>query len=207
MKENQVYNALLAQEVIKNLDARNIEGYYFETMQEAMREISEMVPTGSVISCGGSATLQEIDLRNVLKNEDYVFLDPNDVTGGAAKDDIAHRALASDYYFMSANAIARTGELVNIDGYGNRTAALIFGPKNVIVIAGMNKVEMTLESAVQRAETVAAPKTLLIFKKDYATYDDLRKAAEAGQGQLVITKRAAIKGRIKVMLVGEDLGY
>ena len=96
---------------------------------------------------GGSATLKEIGLPAALKNGGYNFLDPNEPQGSKAKDQVAHQALGADYYLMSSNAIAATGELVNIDGYGNRVAALIFGPKNVIVIAGMNKVAPDLDAA------------------------------------------------------------
>jgi hypothetical protein len=96
---------------------------------------------------------------------------------------------------------------VNIDGYGNRVAALIFGPKHVIVIAGINKVEPNLDVAILRAKNYAAARTCLIFKQDYASWDELAKVAEEANSHLVVTSKQAIRGRIKVMLVGESLGY
>ncbi len=124
-----------------------------------------------------------------------------------AKDKVAHQALSADYYLMSTNAISATGELVNIDGYGNRVASLIFGPKNVLVIAGINKVAPNLDAALLRAKSYAAPITMLIFKRDYASFDELSKAAEGACSQLVITGMSTTKGRIKVILVGEHLGF
>jgi 2-methylisocitrate lyase-like PEP mutase family enzyme len=108
---------------------------------------------------------------------------------------------------MSANAISVTGELVNLDGIGNRTAALAFGPKKVIVIAGINKVAPTLEAAIQRAKNYAAPHTLMIFKQDYSSLDELSQVAESAYSHLLITGRATTKGRIHVILVGENLGF
>ena len=108
---------------------------------------------------------------------------------------------------MSSNAISTTGELVNIDGYGNRVGSLIFGPKNVIVIAGLNKVEPNLDAAQLCAKNYAAPITMLIFKRDYSSFDELSKVAECEYSQLVITGMSMTKGRIKVILVGECLGF
>ena len=108
---------------------------------------------------------------------------------------------------MSSNAIAATGELVNADGYGNRVAALIFGPKNVIVIAGINKVEPSLDAAILRTKNYTASMIMLKFKQDYSSFDELSEAAEMAGSHLVITSKSAVKGRIKVILVGESLGF
>lgn len=134
-------------------------------------------------------------------------MDPDDAQGGTAKDKVAHQALGADYFLMSSNAISAVGELVNIDGYGNRVASLIFGPKNVIVVAGLNKVVPNLETAILRAKNYAAPLTMLIFKQDYPSFDELSRAAEGGCSQLVITSFSMTRGRIKVVLVGESLGF
>ncbi len=207
MKPIECYNALLGQKLTEEFEKRNMEGFYCDTKEAALKKVLELIPKDSTVSCGGSATLREIDLRAALKNGGYNFLDPDDAKGAAAKDKAAHEALGADYFLMSANAISAAGELVNIDGYGNRVSSLIFGPKNVIVIAGLNKVEPNLDAAVLRARKYAAPLTLLIFKQDYPSFDELAKAAEAACSQLVITAFSATKGRIKVILVGESLGF
>jgi hypothetical protein len=108
---------------------------------------------------------------------------------------------------MSANAVALTGELVNADGIGNRVAALIFGPKNVIVVAGMNKIAQNLEAAIARVKTTAAQMCLTAYKQDFTSFDELRDAADKTISQLVITNMTNFKGRIKIVLVGEELGY
>jgi len=207
MKHKEYYNALLAQKVIQELKKRNMEGFYFETKEDALKKVLEMIPKDSLVSWGGSATLHEIGLQAALKNGGYNFLDPNEPQGGKAKDKVAHQALSADYYLMSSNAISATGELVNIDGYGNRVASLIFGPLNVIVIAGINKVEPNLDAAILRAKKYAAPITLSIFKQDYSSFDELSKAAESACSHLVVTSMSTNKDRIKVILVGECLGF
>jgi len=203
----ECYHTLLTQKVLGELKKRNMEAFYCDTKEDALKKVLELIPAGSTVSCGGSATLHEIGMHAALKNGDYNFLNPDDAQGGAAKDVAAHQALGADYFLMSANAIAATGELINIDGYGNRVAALIFGPKNVIVIAGLNKIVPDLDSAIHRARNYAAPLTLTIFKQDYASFEELSSVAEASCSQTVITAMSMTKDRIKVILVGENLGF
>ena len=108
---------------------------------------------------------------------------------------------------MSSNAISESGELVNVDGYGNRVASLIFGPKNVIIIAGLNKVVPNLDMAILRTKTYASQMILLKLKQNYSTFEELSKVSEGVGSQFVITSMSSKKGRIKVILVGENLGF
>lgn len=143
-----------------------------------------------------------------MKKGAYNILDPNAGAGGIEKNKIAHLALNSDYFLMSTNAISATGELVNIDGIGNRVAALIYGPKNVIVVAGINKVEQSLELAILRAKTKAASLVLLRYNKsDISSFEELTNKSQNIGSQLVITTMSTFKDRIKVILVGECLGF
>jgi hypothetical protein len=204
----QRYNELRAQKLIEEFERRGFEGVYCETKEEALKVVLRMLPEGCVVSCGGSATLHEIGLWDALKGGGYEFLDPLEGQGAAGKDRIAHEALAADYYLMSSNAISMTGELVNADGYGNRVASLIFGPKNVIVVAGLNKVEPDLDAAIRRTKERAAAMILLKnTNRDFASYDQLMEAADRIRSQLVVTSMTTARGRVKVVLVGEDLGY
>ncbi|MGE5404431.1 MAG: lactate utilization protein [Candidatus Saccharibacteria bacterium] len=207
MTPKECYNSLLAQKLIEEFSKRNFEGIYCETKEDALQKVLEMIPKDKLVSCGGSATLHEIGVLTALKDRGYNFLDPNDAEGGTAKEQAAHLALGADYFLMGCNAIAATGELVNADGIGNRTAALIFGPKNVIVIAGLNKVTPNLDAAVLRVKTYASQMVMLKFKQDYTSFDELSQAAEGAWSHLVVTGRSTYKGRIKVLLVGESLGY
>lgn len=207
MNPKECYNILLAQKLIQEFQKRKMEGFYCKTKEDALKKVLHLIPKDSIVFCGSSATLTEIGLHTSLKNGDYNFLDPDNSQNAMEKDKIAHEALGADYYLMSANAISITGELVNIDGYGNRVAALSFGPKNVIVIAGLNKVAPDLDAAILRAKTYAAPITTLFFDEDYSTFDELSKASERIYSQLVITSKSIIKDRIKIILVGECLGF
>nr|WP_312984597.1 lactate utilization protein [Clostridioides sp.] len=207
MNYKKTYNALLANKVIRALENRNIEGFYFGTKEDALKKILEIIPNNSVVSCGGSRTLYEIGLHNALNNGQYNFLDPNSVKEASEKEIIAHKALGSDYYLMSSNAISATGELVNIDGIGNRVASLMFGPKYVIVVAGINKVEQNLDAAILRAKSYATHMTLLLFNQDYSSYEELNDASKHVGKQFVITNGSTIKGRIKVILIDENLGF
>jgi len=206
MTPTQRYNQLLAQKLIEEFEKRNMEGYYCETKADALKKLLDIIPKETVVSYGGSVTLKETGAIEALTSGDYRFLDPNAAAGATEKEKIAHDALNADYYLMSANAISMTGELVNADGIGNRVAALAFGPKHVVIIAGMNKVETNLESAIMRVKTQAAQKCLLLYKQDYSSFDELSQAASGIISQLVITSMTNFKGRIKIILVGESLG-
>jgi L-lactate utilization protein LutB len=206
----EIHSRLLAQKLIATFERNGIEGHFCHNRGDALRKVLELVPKGCLVSRGGSVTLAEIGIGEALKSGDYDFLDPGtrgDGMSGAGKADVARRALTADYYLMGCNAISETGELVNADGIGNRLAALAFGPKNVVVVAGMNKVEASLDEAITRATRYAASLVLLDWKPDQESFDDLAAGAEAIRGQLLITRMSTIPGRIKVVLVGECLGY
>lgn len=203
----QTYHHLLAQKLIAEFEQRNMKGYYCPTKAEALQKILSLLQPGDVVSNGGSQTLCEIGFQTAMTSGGYHYLNPHNAVGAAAKEQVARQALSADCYFMSANAIAESGELVNIDGIGNRTAALMFGPKRVVVVAGLNKVAPNLEAAVTRAKTYSSRLCLTLFKQDYASYEELCAQAETGGSHLVITSRSAIKDRISIILVGEDVGF
>jgi len=206
-KAKESYHALLARQLIAEFEQRNIEGFYCQTKEAALAKVLELIPKDSTVSWGGSVTLREIGLKAALKNGGYNFIDPAEPQGGKEKEQAARQALAADYFLMSANAIAVTGELVNVDGIGNRVAALCFGPKNVIIVAGVNKVEPTLDAAVLRATGYAAKMVMSAYRQDYPSFAELAEAAAGGRSQLVITQKSMFKGRIKVIVVGESLGF
>jgi L-lactate utilization protein LutB len=192
-------------EIILALKARGIEGYFTENKEAALAKAMELIPAGSTISCGGSTTVEEIGLMEELsKRDDVEVWNPKTADGARNMDEIAHKALGADVFLMSSNAITSSGELVNVDGYGNRVSALIFGPKTVLIVAGRNKIVKDAEAALERIKTVAAPKTYLKVRPSAELPSDIETAS---YGQMVITKRTMVPGRIKVILVGEDLGY
>lgn len=207
----QEYNKLLAEKTIEGLKKRNMQGFYAETKEEAANIALSLIPENSLISWGGSATLSETGLIEKLKSGNYKCLDRNDVDTREEKEEIAHKALSSDFYLMSTNAMTIDGELINIDGNGNRTAALIYGPKNVIIIAGINKICDTYDSALSRARNKASIPNVIRFncntpcQKTGKCMDCF--SPDTVCCQFVHTRFSRIKDRIKVIIVGESLGF
>ncbi|RJW40193.1 lactate utilization protein [Eisenbergiella tayi] len=197
--------------IIANLKKRNMEGYFYEDSASCVRAILDLIPDGSSISWGGSASVQESGMMDALKNGSYELIDRSLAKTPEEQREIYGRTVMSDYYFMSTNAITYEGELVNIDGNGNRVACLIHGPRHVIIIAGMNKVATTLEGAFERARTMACPPNAVRLDKK----TPCAATGKCGNclspdcfcNQIVVTRRSGHTGRIKVFLVAEDLGF
>lgn len=197
--------------IIANLKKRNMEGYFYEDSASCVRAILDMIPDGSSISWGGSASVQESGMMDAFKNGSYELIDRSLAKTPEEQREIYGRTVMSDYYFMSTNAITYEGELVNIDGNGNRVACLIHGPRHVIIIAGMNKVATTLEGAFERARTMACPPNAIRLDKK----TPCAATGKCGDclspdcfcNQIVVTRRSGHTGRIKVFLVAEDLGF
>lgn len=204
-------NELLAKKVIKNLESRNMEGYYAKTCEEALEKALSLIPKGSSIGWGGSASAKEIGLTEAIINGEYEVHNREAAKDGEEKGRIEREIFSCDYFFCGTNAMTEGGELVNIDGYGNRVAALIYGPKNVVLIVGMNKVCKDLESAMKRARNEAAPINAQRFSlntpcnKEGSCYDC--KVEDTICCQFVITRYSKIKNRIKVILVDDFLGF
>lgn len=208
MSPKKEANKLLANRVIENMKSRFMEAYYCENKEEALKTALELIEEGSTVSWGGTATAKEIGLQQALKEGNYNVLDRENAKEG---QDVAREVFFADYYIMSSNAICDDGQLINIDGNGNRCAALIFGPKNVIVIAGMNKVVQGYEHALNRARTVAAPINVQRFGKATGCLKtgicaDC-KTPECICCNIVTTRISRPAGKIKVILVNEDLGF
>jgi hypothetical protein len=203
------YNRRLADKLIKTWEARNINGQFVENREVALKLILDSVPEGSTVAWGGSQTLRETGLIDALKKGKFNVLDASDRSkGGVEMNRLAHEALSADYYFLGANAISSTGEIVNVDGIGNRLSAFIYGPKNVIVVAGMNKVEVTLEQAKARARNRAAALVLAGYSQtEFASFDELIEKTRPIISQELVTTGSVFKGRVRVILVGESLGY
>ena len=192
------------------LQKRNMEAYYCPTAAEAVEKALELIPKTDSVSWGGVMTVDELGLKQRLAQEGYTLIDRDTAKDPAEKQALMHQALSCGTFLMSSNAISEDGQLVNIDGIGNRVAALCFGPKQVIVVAGMNKVAADLDGAVSRARHIAAPANAQRF-------DGKTPCAVNGQcgdctspdcicSQMVITRFCKPAGRIKVVLVGEELG-
>lgn len=158
MTPMEKHQSQVAARVLEELKKRSMEGYYCRTAQEAADLVSSLIADGETVTFGGSMTIGETGILDALKKRtDLTILDRGEAKSPEEVQKIYRRAFSCDTYLMSANAITRDGQLVNIDGNGNRVAALCFGPKQVLVIAGMNKVSETLEEAVSRAKNTRCP--------------------------------------------------
>ena len=211
MRIKKEYYKNLAATVMKGLEKRHIEGHYCDTIDEACALALSMVPENSSVSFGGSVTLDETGVLAELRaREDITLYDRATATTPEENKKIMHDALLCDYYFMSSNAITTDGELINIDGNGNRVAALIYGPENVIMIAGMNKIVTSVEEGIIRTRNVASPQNCIRLEKD----TPCKVNGVCGNclkdticDQIVITRASRVPNRIKVILVGEELGF
>ena len=159
----------------------------------------------------GTATAAQIGLMDRLHQGDYQLIDRDTGKTPEEKQALMRQALTCGTFIMSSNAISADGQLVNIDGNANRVAALCFGPESVLVIAGMNKVMGDLDSAIARARQVAAPANAQRFdiKTPCAVTGSCGDCTSSDCicCQMVITRACRPAGRIKVILVGEDLGF
>ena len=185
--------------LVKNLKSRHFDAYYCATKAEALEKALELIPEGTTIGWGGVMSAHEIGLVNRDK-----------CTTPEEKLQAAKDSMFADVFLTGANALSLDGEMVNIDGTGNRVAAIVYGPKEVLVIAGMNKVCDTLEDAITRARTVAAP-------RNHQRFDNDNRCSTTGAcgncknltcicNQILITRHCRPAGRIKFILVGEELG-
>lgn len=201
----------MADTLIEKFNHRGIEGYYVDNRSEALDMVKRFLTPGCSIAWGGSETLKEIGLFEYLKQSDYELIDRSLAKTPEEKMDIYAKTVLSDFYFMSSNAITMDGELVNIDGNGNRVACLIHGPKNVIIVAGMNKIAVDVEQAIARVQNFASPPNTvrLGLKTPCAEYGRCGNCLQDDCicCQIVVTRRSRQINRIKVILVGEELGY
>lgn len=203
-------NAVLAQKMISALESRNMEAYYAETKEDALKKALELIPEGSSVSWGGSMSIGEIGLVKALHEGNYEVYDRELVSTPEEKRAIALKAFDCDFFLASTNAISEDGVLVNIDGSANRVAAIAFGPRNVLMIVGMNKVVRTEEDAYVRAKYIAAPINAQRFGKSPCTVTGSCvncKSPSCICCQTLTTRFSLIPKRIKIILVNEDLGF
>ena len=197
--------------LIKNLQSRHFEAHYCATKEDALRKALELIPAGASVGWGGAMSAQQIGLLDAVRAGEYHPIDRDACKTAEEREQTMRDCLLADVFISGANALSLDGQMVNIDGMGNRVAAIIYGPKTVLVIAGMNKVEETLEKAVNRARTVAAPINQQRFMGD----TPCSKTGVCGDcksescicNQIVITRHCRPVNRIRFILVGEELGF
>ncbi len=210
----------IIKKTIENLKKNNINSYYIETKEEIATLIESLVPKGSSVAVGGSVTLNETGVLELLRNGNYNFYDR--YAEGLTAEEIREvfiKSMDVDAYFSSSNAVTQDGELYNVDGNANRVAAISFGPKKVYIIVGVNKIVANLDEAVERVKTIAAPKNAQRLNcKTYcfAKGHCVDKEYAMGKGcdspdricrHFLVTAKQKDAGRINVIFVNEELGY
>ena len=204
-------NEKIGKKVCEALNSRGFCACYCNTKQDALIKALSFIPEGKTVSWGGCKSAEEIGLIEAVKNGNYAVLDRDTAQTPEERQQIMKQALTCDVFLTGTNAITETGELVNIDGMGNRVAAMTYGPNSVIVIAGMNKMVSNVMDAANRARTTAAPINAQRFdiktpcKIDGACHDC--NSPDSICSYIVRTRRCKPEGRIKVILVGESLGF
>ena len=197
--------------LVKNLQSRHFDAVYCATREEALKKALEWIPEGATVGWGGAMTAQQIGLIDAVNSGPYAAMDRANCATPEEREAMMHKHLTSDVFLTGANGMSLDGQMVNIDGLGNRVSAIIYGSKTVVVIAGMNKVMDTVEAAVQRARTVAAPINVQRLQKETPCaktglcYDC--KHEDSICNHIVITRHSRPAGRIQFVLVGEDLGF
>ena len=208
----EIHNEQLAGHIIKHLERRNFNAHYCATAAEAIHLVKSLIPKGSSISWGGSQTIREMGLtRELIGSEAYKIIDRDLAVTDEEKTRCYLQAMSVDFFLTSANAITQDGVIVNIDGRGNRVAAITWGPKNVIHIIGMNKVTPTIEAALARARNVAAPiNTARLGCNTPCHLDGVCHNCNAPQcicNYIHFIRNGFPAHRHTVVLVGENWGY
>jgi len=214
-----------AMETIVNLKKNKIDAYYVEKKEDVAAQVKALLKKGETVSFGGSMTLFETGVMDLLQNGDYHLLDRN--AKGLKREDIAEiyrKSFYADTYLASANAITRHGEIYEVDGTGNRVAAITWGPKQVILIAGINKLTPDLKTAIERVKNIACPSNATRLNANtsctktghcinpHCTENNLM-ALNAGSCPNSLCSISTVfshqlqEFRIKVIITGDNLGF
>ena len=202
----------LGPRVAKALEERYFEAWYFDEKEDAAAQALSLIPKTDTVSWGGSLTVAGLGIQERLVSEGIRVLDRDKTDRPEERHEIMRKAFQCDTYLTGANAVSEDGQMVNIDRIGNRVAAMIYGPKQVIVMAGMNKVAKTLDDAITRARTIAAPLNTQRFPGLRTPCGGIGacldcRSPDSVCAHIVITRLCHPAGRIKVILIGEDLGF
>ncbi|MEE1154101.1 MAG: lactate utilization protein [Acutalibacteraceae bacterium] len=213
------------EQTLENLKKNNIDAHFCKDENEALQLVKTMITKGDTISSGGSVTLAETGVMDLIKNGDYNYLDR--ARQGITPEEIEQvyrDTFSADVYFSSANAITESGYIYNVDGNSNRVSAILYGPKSVVMVVGKNKLVKTIEDAIERVKTISAPKNALrlginTYCSNKGCCQSINIATENNEmcdGCLgdtriccnyVLSAKQRQKNRIKVIIIDKDFGY
>ena len=208
LEPTKKYYEKRAKILVQNLQSRRFEAVYCENKEQALVQALAWIPEGSSVGWGGATSAQQIGLLEAVHSDAYRAIDRD-----LAPDRMQamRECLLADVFITGANALSLDGQMVNIDGMGNRVAAICYGPQSVIVIAGINKITDNVDDAMTRARSIAAP----MNKQRFPTETPCMVTGSCANckvpgcicNQIVVTRNCNPAGRIKVIVVGEELGF
>lgn len=197
---------------IEALNKNNMNGYLVNTKEELIEKIKELVKENSTVSCGGSMSLFETGIIDHLRSGRYNFLDR--YKEGLSKEELTQlfkESFFADAYFASSNAVTEDGKLYNVDGNGNRVAAMLFGPEKVILVVGVNKIVKNIDEAVIRNKEISAPTNAKRLNKmtpcTKVGYCMDCKSNDKICREFTVISSQGNKDRIHVIFMNENIGY
>ena len=205
-------NSKLGPALVKALEDRHFEAAYFDDIPHAVEKVFSLIPKDHVVSWGGSMTAGAMDLYEETVRRGYKVINRDAAQSPEERVNLMRQALLSDTFLMGTNALSEDGQLVNIDGNGNRIAALCYGPRQVIIVTGINKAVKTLDDAIARARNQAAPLNVQRFESIKTPCNSSGVCANCKNSDsicshIVITRLCKPAGRIKVIIIGQELGF
>lgn len=204
---------LKIRDLIEVLKKRDFEAIYAENADEARKIVMDLIPEGSKIAVGGSVTLNETGILDEIRSDKYNFIDRYNTANFDETLEKYREGYYADVFVSSTNAITMEGQLVNIDCTGNRTSQIVFGPKKVIIVAGVNKIVENVEEGIKRAKSIAPMNARRIKHNVPCAVDDNYKCTECSVPHRVCNVTSIVDGchyvpkRITVVLIPENLGY
>lgn len=212
----------MIENTLKNLEHNNMKAYYCETKAEALELIKTLIPAGCTVSHGGSETIKEVGVSELLKSGEYNYLDRSKCETREETEELYRKSFFADVYVTSSNAITENGELYNVDGNSNRVACIAYGPTSVVVIAGVNKIVENIDKAIERVKKVCAPmNTRRLDIETYCSSKDSCVSLNNDNSSMcdgcsspsriccnyLVSAQQRKKDRIKVIIINENLGY
>lgn len=206
------HNRTIGEKVVAALEKNRFKAEYAESRKEALEKILSLIPADAKVGVAGSWTIQELTLDSLLEERGNTVYNHNK-PGLSREESVAlrHQEMTADVLITGSNAITLDGQLINVDGFGNRVAAMIFGPKKAIVIAGINKIAADLNAGVERVKLIAAPMNnkRLNINNPCATTGvcmDCQSPTRICNVTTIMHKKPSGID-IHVIIIGEDLGF
>ena len=201
------------EKLVGKIQSNQMDAYIVDSKEQIYSLLDSFMRPGCTVFTGGSMTLEETGVIDYLENGNFAYSDryAPDVQTSEAQDRIFRQAFFSDFYFTSTNAITEDGWLYNVDGRGNRVAAMIYGPANVIVICGRNKLVTDLDAAIERNREISGPSNCVRLGKKTPCAVSGRcedcKSTDRICNDYTLIKRNMPRGRIKIILLNFEAGY